>query len=428
MTTFREPKSPTLRRALAQPTRSRPVQRARRLRPLRALIINRAPAPNSDPTAHGPSPTAPPSPLPKDLQNNLFEAYLTTNDTAPAIAAQFNISLQDFITWHDHPSTQRILHELDRIATERAEHQRKQSAPSATQALIEILDSRHLIKNPEPARKSANKLLTKRSIERPKGPNEPSRAGGRKPTVTAAQTRKPQRGDTPSTPIIPPTNHRAPEAEHRGTDPRRIIERPEGPNERSRAGGPKPTEKAACIEEPQRGDTPSTALTPPTNQRAPNPEHRVAPVIPSPMPHPRKIFRLAALALSMLVPLATTGCKPSKPPEAATTIVKHTYTVRGEVQQLPDPTDARKEFLVRHEEIPEFKGPQGQLGMKAMVMPFPLGEGFKADGLSVGQKITLKFTVEFDTATDRPKRYYADSWTPLDASTTLDFSDRAKGT
>jgi hypothetical protein len=145
------------------------------------------------------------------------------------------------------------------------------------------------------------------------------------------------------------------------------------------------------------------------------------------MPHPRSLFRIATLALSMLVPLATTGCKPSKPPEAATTIVKHTYTVRGEVQQLPDPADARKEFMVRHEEIPEFKGPQGQLGMKAMVMPFPLGEGFKADGLSMGQKITLTFTVEFDTATDRPKRYYADSWTPLDPATALDFSDRSKG-
>jgi hypothetical protein len=220
MTTFREPQT-TLRRALAQPTRSRPVQRARRLRPLRALIINRAPAPNSDPTAHCPIPTAPPppSPLPKDLQNNLFEAYLTTNDTAPSIAAQFNISLQDFIAWHDHPNTQHILSELDRIATERAEHQRKQSAPSATQALIEILDSRHLIKNPEPARKAANKLLTKRSIERPKGPNEPSRAGGRKPTGNISAHKEPQRGDTAEPPIIPSHNQLATVAENRGTNP-----------------------------------------------------------------------------------------------------------------------------------------------------------------------------------------------------------------
>ncbi len=139
-----------------------------------------------------------------------------------------------------------------------------------------------------------------------------------------------------------------------------------------------------------------------------------------------RITAIAAAAVCFAAALP--ACKDSNPPEAVnTSIVKHTYVVRGEVQQLPDPADARKEFLVRHEEIPEFKGPQGQVGMKAMVMPFPLGEGFKVEGLSVGQKVTLTFTVEFDTAKDSPKRYYADSWVALDPGTVLDFTDRAKG-
>lgn len=137
--------------------------------------------------------------------------------------------------------------------------------------------------------------------------------------------------------------------------------------------------------------------------------------------------RILTLAAALLSATAIPACKDSKPPEAVnTSIVKHTYVVRGEVQQLPDPADARKEFMVRHEEIPEFKGPQGQVGMKAMAMPFPLADDFKSTGLNVGDKITLTFTVEFDTAADKPKKYYATSWTPLDAMTQLDFTDRSK--
>lgn len=137
----------------------------------------------------------------------------------------------------------------------------------------------------------------------------------------------------------------------------------------------------------------------------------------------RSLLRSAILlALAAALP----ACKPSPPPEPPTTIVMHTYTVRGQVEQLPDPADARKEFVVRHEEIPEFKGPDGQVGMKAMVMPFPLGEGFSTGGLAVGTKIELTFTVRFDTATNRPKAYHADSWKPLDPATELDFTDRSQ--
>ncbi len=281
MTTIRGTQSPLLRRALAQPTRSRPI---RRPRSLRALIITRAPAPN--PTAHCPSPTAPPpppSPLPKDQQNDLFDAYLTTNESPASIATRLNISLQDFIAWHDHPNTQRILNELDRIANERAEHQRKQSAPSATQALIEILDSRHLIKNPEPARKAANKLLATPSMERPEGPKEHSR--GRKPTVSTTQTAKPQRGDTPDPITFSPPIHGDTKTEHRGTNPRSINEGPERPQVRCRAGGRQPTENVSANEEPQRGDTPAPLTAPQPNPRTTSPPLA---------PHPQDVALMAS--------------------------------------------------------------------------------------------------------------------------------------
>ena len=139
------------------------------------------------------------------------------------------------------------------------------------------------------------------------------------------------------------------------------------------------------------------------------------------------MMSVAIMALiTGMVGVTLPACREKKPPQKPTNLVPHVYVVRGQVEQLPDPADARKEFLVRHEEIPEFKGPDGKLGMEAMVMPFPLAEGFKAEGLSVGAKIELTFTVQFDTVLNRPKKYHADSWKPLDPATLLDFSDRVK--
>ncbi len=150
--------------------------------------------------------------------------------------------------------------------------------------------------------------------------------------------------------------------------------------------------------------------------------------IPFRMPHPM-IRRHARAVLALAGLLATLpACKDKNPAgsEQPTNLVQHVYVVRGQVEQLPDPADIRKAFMVRHEEIPEFKGPDGKLGMEAMVMEFPLAEGFKLDGLTPGAKIELTFTVQFDTVLNRPKRYHADSWKPLDPSTVLDFTDRSK--
>ncbi|MFM9958832.1 MAG: hypothetical protein ACKVZJ_12220 [Phycisphaerales bacterium] len=136
--------------------------------------------------------------------------------------------------------------------------------------------------------------------------------------------------------------------------------------------------------------------------------------------------RAASVFALACVFAALPSCKDKKPPEKPTTLVPHVYVVRGQVEQLPDPADIRKAFMVRHEEIPEFKGPDGKLGMEAMVMEFPLAQGFKADGLTVGAKIELTFTVQFDTVLNKPKKYHADSWKPLEPATVLDFTDRVK--
>lgn len=138
----------------------------------------------------------------------------------------------------------------------------------------------------------------------------------------------------------------------------------------------------------------------------------------------RPVRRLVVLALCSLVSSAT-GCRkaPAPPPDHA--LVTHTYTVRGLVERIPNPSDPRAEFMVRHEEIPEFRAPGGVTGMKAMVMPFPVRTGVSLAGLSRGDAIELTFAVEYDEARDALKRYYVTAWKPLPPGTALDFSDRS---
>lgn len=143
------------------------------------------------------------------------------------------------------------------------------------------------------------------------------------------------------------------------------------------------------------------------------------------MPRPTTCLRVLALALLAALPALLPACEKAEAPPPST-IVVHSYTVRGQVEQLPTPGDARKEFMVRHEEIPEYKGSAGETGMKAMVMPFPLASGLSLEGLKVGDKITLTFTVDFDEARDTLTKYRATAWAPLDPATPLDFTNRAK--
>ena len=140
---------------------------------------------------------------------------------------------------------------------------------------------------------------------------------------------------------------------------------------------------------------------------------------------------LGALTLS----LAACGSKESAPkaitdPLAGLTV--HVYTVRGEIISLPD---AAQDLQVRHEAIPEFKNPDGSLGMNTMIMPFwpPQGipkddpriagriAGLSLDGLAPSEKVELTFDVLWD-ADNSLVGYYATSVTPLPAGTVLDFS------
>jgi Cu/Ag efflux protein CusF len=72
------------------------------------------------------------------------------------------------------------------------------------------------------------------------------------------------------------------------------------------------------------------------------------------------------------------------------------YTVRGEVVQAPTPVAAGVQVLVRHEAIDDFVDASGKVtGMDAMVMPFDVAPPLSAKELSAGDKVEIRFTMDW---------------------------------
>lgn len=106
--------------------------------------------------------------------------------------------------------------------------------------------------------------------------------------------------------------------------------------------------------------------------------------------------------LSVLVLVAAAlgpaGCekKPAPSPTAPTARPVASYTVRGVIKQLPDEAVKGTMLQVHHEAIPGFVNADGAVvGMKEMVMPFPLGPGVSLQGLAVGDSIEMTFDVDW---------------------------------
>ncbi|MFA7237973.1 MAG: copper-binding protein [Phycisphaeraceae bacterium] len=115
----------------------------------------------------------------------------------------------------------------------------------------------------------------------------------------------------------------------------------------------------------------------------------------------------AMLAAMMLATMSLTagmiGCSDRSPPEAASPPPEaaskgasaRSYTVRGEIVQLPGAGSVDSQMLIRHEAIPDFVDDQGKVvGMMSMTMPFPVATGVSLEGLKVGDAI--QFTFELD--------------------------------
>ena len=148
----------------------------------------------------------------------------------------------------------------------------------------------------------------------------------------------------------------------------------------------------------------------------------------------RTPVRKIGVALSAaLLTLALTGCGGSsgsdqqQKAEETTTDTHVEYTVRGRVTQLPGgPKHPAREFIVRHEAIPEFRPSMApdddRIGMMSMAMAFPLGEGVSLDGIHVGDPVEMMFEATYDGESGRLKGYEVRWLTPLDAGTSLDLA------
>ena len=87
------------------------------------------------------------------------------------------------------------------------------------------------------------------------------------------------------------------------------------------------------------------------------------------------------------------ACSASPPPAAEGA---RTYTVRGEVVQAPAPVPGGAQVRVRHEAIDDFVDASGKAaGMDAMVMPFDVAPPLTAKDLAVGDKVEIRFSMDW---------------------------------
>jgi Cu/Ag efflux protein CusF len=124
-------------------------------------------------------------------------------------------------------------------------------------------------------------------------------------------------------------------------------------------------------------------------------------------------------ALAGIALLATVACGGDEPSAGGD---KAAYTVRGEVEQLPNPEVEGSDLMVRHEPIPDFENSKGEVvGMNAMTMPFPLAGDVSLEGIAVGDKVELTFEVQFEPSTS----FVTTEVTKLPPDTELDFTGGA---
>ena len=73
-----------------------------------------------------------------------------------------------------------------------------------------------------------------------------------------------------------------------------------------------------------------------------------------------------------------------------------TYTVRGQVTQLPDPANPGTGLYLNHEAIDDFVSRDGEMvGMDPMTMSFLVDEKVSLEGIGVGDVVEFKLHVDW---------------------------------
>ncbi len=107
-----------------------------------------------------------------------------------------------------------------------------------------------------------------------------------------------------------------------------------------------------------------------------------------------RFFLQATAPLAVAVTVIAAAGTPEAlggPAETSSTEQVFTFTVRGVVKKLPSGQPGpRRELLVKHEEIPEYRDRSGKVvGMMAMTMPFYLAPQLSLEGIQVGDAVEL---------------------------------------
>lgn len=106
-------------------------------------------------------------------------------------------------------------------------------------------------------------------------------------------------------------------------------------------------------------------------------------------------YRRMMTVLTLTVMMMAAGCGSDATPAAAGSKT-YTYTVRGEIVQLPSAESVDQQMLIRHEAIPDFINDQGEkVGMMSMTMQFPVGKDVSLEGLAVGDAISFTFDLDW---------------------------------
>lgn len=106
--------------------------------------------------------------------------------------------------------------------------------------------------------------------------------------------------------------------------------------------------------------------------------------------------RAFPLILFLLAVLSLAGCSGGREDGTG-----RTYTVRGQVRQLPDPNNPGTGLYLNHEAIDDFVGRDGEMtGMDPMTMSFLVDEEVALEGIQVGDVIEFKLHVDWGAETE----------------------------
>lgn len=129
-----------------------------------------------------------------------------------------------------------------------------------------------------------------------------------------------------------------------------------------------------------------------------------------------RVFRIIAMLGAIIAAGCSHGQRNDQP--SVTANDARMYVIRGEVISVPQAGKPGTQLIVKHEPIDDFRDASGRIvGMDTMGMPFTPGEGVSLEGISPGDKIEMRWVMQW-----KPEaKEHVESVKKLPAETPLRF-------